>query len=50
MSYEEFVSTYAGFDWDSYFDAAGIEQLDTLNVSFPSAMAPIIDFGDKKTK
>ncbi|MBQ13924.1 MAG: M13 family metallopeptidase [Gammaproteobacteria bacterium] len=42
MSYVEFTSAYPGFDWDAYFSAAGIEQLDDLNVSFPSAMSPII--------
>jgi putative endopeptidase len=41
-SYEEFKITYPGFDWDAYFNAAGIEQLDDLNVSYPSAMSPII--------
>jgi putative endopeptidase len=43
MSFDEFLATYPGFDWDSYFSAAGIQELEDLNVSFPSAMAPIID-------
>ncbi len=43
MSYQDFISTYPGFDWDSYFAAAGIQDLQDLNVFYPSAMAPIID-------
>jgi len=42
MSYEEFKSEYPGLDWDGYFAAAGIDQLSNLNVSYPSAMSPII--------
>ncbi|MEX0964638.1 MAG: M13 family metallopeptidase [Pseudohongiellaceae bacterium] len=43
MSYDDFRATYTGFDWDSYFAAAGVENLEDLNVSYPSAMAPIIE-------
>ena len=43
MSFEDFLSEYPGFDWDYYFSAAGIENLQDLNVSYPSAMSPIID-------
>lgn len=43
MTYTAFVAAYPEFDWDTFFNAAGIEQLDTLNVSFPSAMAPVIE-------
>ncbi|MDA1373049.1 MAG: M13 family metallopeptidase [Proteobacteria bacterium] len=43
MSYAEFVAEYSGIDWDAYFAAAGIENLEDLNVTFPSAMPPIID-------
>ena len=43
MSYEEFLVEYPGFYWDSFFTAAGISDLEDLNVSYPSAMAPIID-------
>lgn len=43
MSYEDFKIEYAGLDWDSYFAAAGIESLTDLNVSYPSAMSPIMD-------
>ncbi|PCI74450.1 MAG: peptidase M13 [SAR86 cluster bacterium] len=43
MSYDEFTAAYPGFDWDSYFSSAGIQELEDLNVSYPSAMAPIID-------
>jgi predicted metalloendopeptidase len=42
MSYVDFVEEYPGFDWDAYFSAAGIENLESLNVSYPSAMAPLI--------
>jgi putative endopeptidase len=42
MSYDDFVTEYPGFDWDRFFAAGGIEDLQDLNVSFPSAMAPII--------
>ena len=43
MSYENFKSEFSGLDWDAYFSAAGITNLENLNVSFPSAMSPIID-------
>ena len=43
MTFSEFKTTYSEFDWDSYFNAAGISQLEDLNVSYPSAMSPIID-------
>ena len=43
MSYDEFVAAYPGFDWDSYFSAGGVQELTDLNVSYPSAMAPIIN-------
>jgi len=43
MTYGEFVAAYPGLDWDRYFNAAGIEQLDDLNVSYPSAMATVIE-------
>jgi len=42
MSYQEFLGEYPGFDWDTYFASAGIQDLDGLNVSYPSAMSPII--------
>ena len=42
MSYADFKANYPGFDWDAYFTAVGIEQLDDLNVTYPSAMSPII--------
>ncbi|MFT4814796.1 MAG: putative endopeptidase [Pseudohongiellaceae bacterium] len=43
MSYDEFTAAYPGFDWDAYFSSAGVQSLEDLNVSYPSAMAPIID-------
>jgi putative endopeptidase len=43
MTYAEFKAEYPGLDWDAYFEAAGIDNLDGLNVSYPSAMSPIID-------
>jgi putative endopeptidase len=43
MSYEDFKAEYSGLDWDAYFSAAGISNLEALNVSYPSAMSPIID-------
>ncbi len=43
MSYEDFKAEYDGLDWDAYFSAAGITGLESLNVSYPSAMSPIID-------
>jgi putative endopeptidase len=43
MTYTDFKSTYSGFDWDAYFTAAGVENLNDLNVFYPSAMSPIID-------
>lgn len=46
MSYEEFVAAYPEFDWNAYFSAAGIPELADLNVSYPSAMAPVISLLD----
>ena len=43
MTFQELVAAYPGFDWIAYFSAAGIAELDTLNVLYPSAMAPIIE-------
>ena len=43
MTFDEFLAAYPGFDWNGYFRAAGITSLEDLNVSYPSAMAPIID-------
>lgn len=43
MSYEDFKAEYAGLDWDAYFNAAGIADLNDLNVSYPSAMAPVVE-------
>lgn len=42
MNYDDFVAEYPGFDWNRFFGAAGIQNLQDLNVSYPSAMAPII--------
>ena len=42
MSRDEFIAAYPGFDWELYFGAAGIDGLDSLNVNYPSAMAPVI--------
>ena len=42
MSYADFKSEYPGFDWDGFFAAAGITELDELNVLYPSVMSPII--------
>ena len=43
MTFTEFKNSYSEFDWDSYFNEAGISNLEDLNVSYPSAMSPIID-------
>ena len=43
MSYEDFKNQFQGLDWDSYLAAAGITDLEDLNVSYPSAMSPIIE-------
>lgn len=42
MTYAEFIGEYPGFDWATFFAAAGIEDLQDLNVSYPSAMTPVI--------
>jgi putative endopeptidase len=42
MTYAEFKASYPDMDWDAYWAAAGISEIEDLNVSFPSAMAPII--------
>ena len=43
MTYADFVAEYPGFNWGAYFAAAGIHNLEDLNISYPSAMYPIID-------
>lgn len=43
MTFEEFQAEYANMDWETYFAAAGIENLEDLNVTYPSAMSPVID-------
>ena len=43
MTYADFVAEYPGFNWNAYFAAAGIHNLEDLNISYPSAMYPIID-------
>ncbi|MGI9250198.1 MAG: M13 family metallopeptidase [Pseudohongiellaceae bacterium] len=42
MNYAEFLSEYSGFPWDEYFAAGGIDEVEDINVFFPSAMAPVI--------
>ena len=47
MSWNDFVAEYPGFDWALFFTAAGISELDSLNVNYPSAMAPIMALVDE---
>ena len=42
MSWDEFISAYPGFDWERYFGAADISELESLNVNYPSTMEPVI--------
>ena len=42
MTYAQFKEAYTGMDWDEYWRAAGIREVTDLNVSYPSAMAPVI--------
>ena len=46
MTYAEFKAAYPNMDWDTYWSAAGITEIEDLNISFPSAMAPIIALVD----
>ena len=43
MSYNDFKAEYAGFDWDMFFGAGGVEGLESLNVSHPDAVAAAIE-------
>ena len=43
MAYADFKAEYPGLDWDAYFNAAGITEIEDLNVYYPSAMSPIIE-------
>lgn len=43
ITFQELLASYPEFDWTAYFNAAGIPQLGTLNVLYPSAMLPIIE-------
>lgn len=36
-------SDYPDFDWDSFFKAAGMENFSDLNLTTPSAIAPLVD-------
>jgi putative endopeptidase len=47
MTYLDFKQEYPDFDWDSYFNAAGVDSFSDLNVYYPSAMSPIIELIDK---
>ena len=38
MTFPEFKIEFPGFNWDSYFTAAGIKELEDLNVSYPEIM------------
>ena len=46
MTYAAFKAAYSNMDWDAYWAGAGISEIEDLNVSFPSAMAPIIALVD----
>ena len=46
MTYAAFKAAYPNMDWDAYWAGAGISEIEDLNVSFPSAMAPIIALVD----
>jgi len=46
MTYTEFKAAYPNMDWDAYWAAAGISEIEDLNVSYPSAMEPIIALVD----
>lgn len=35
-------SDYPDFDWDSFFNAAGMDNLEDLNLTTPSAIAPLV--------
>ncbi len=46
MSFDDFLAEYPGFDWLGYFSSAGVENLESLNVIYPSAMSPTIELVD----
>lgn len=41
-SFAKLEEEFSGFDWRAFFDAAGIGSIETLNISTPSALAPLI--------
>ncbi|WP_262694065.1 M13 family metallopeptidase [Kordiimonas aquimaris] len=43
MSYADFKTEYADFDWDAFLSAAGIEGLQNLNVSHPEPLAAAME-------
>lgn len=43
MSYADFKTKYAGFDWDAFLAAGGIETLENLNVSHPEPVAAALE-------
>ena len=42
MSWVEFQNEYQGLDWNVLAEALGIENVDELNVVYPSAMEPMV--------
>jgi len=43
MSYDDFKARYTDFDWDGFFAARDFTGFDNLNVTFPDAVAAVID-------
>ena len=42
-SYVDFKTAYPGFDWDAFFTARDMGHIEQLNVSFPDAVAAVMD-------
>lgn len=42
MSWDDFTSAYQTFDWSVLFNALGFEEIEELNVVYPSAMEPVV--------
>ena len=47
MSTADFKAAYPGFDWDAYFEAAGVRGLEDLNVSYTDATERMVALVDE---
>jgi len=42
-TFDKLENKFSGFDWNSFFEAADIDELEELNVTTPSAIPPLVE-------